>query len=407
MKKMIVILFLTIMLTGCISIKNNVQTELIPKENQTDILINKNFLFPEIAVWNDVGTYMIVPDYVIGAYNVKYYDSKSNIVTYLCSNISCTHSGSNCTSYISSGIGGSELILLNNNLYVFSKGNTVNTPPFICSVSLTGDSYEKIIELDTTQRIISPFIYGQNSIYFVVEEATKDSGGKVELNYYLSGINLGLKQFFKIASLPENSFLRGCIDNKFVVKTISDNTHYIYLVGQNGIIYDSFYSYPQGESYEFEANNKLFLLNYSDKALHQVQTDGTIKTISSLPFDGSPSSTFLRIVDDEILILDNTVFEPSIQDVVTSRYFIDLDNGEYKELSIKTTISDRESPINVISYTNEYVFAIYDYKKDTYSFTDKDGLIYNLDISSPAYCRINTNDYINNKFIYEPTSTIG
>lgn len=241
-------LFLTIamisvlILTGC---QKETENSSVPqgesnsvKSIENDTLINNNFLYPEIAVYNENGAYLPVYSGIDGSYVVSYIDFESKSYIEVCSSVVCMHNSTECTAYISPNVGGVDL------------------------------------------------------------EIAKD---------YL----------------------------KSTLKTINKNNE--------------------------------------------------IVEVSKLNFHGTPSSTFIRIIDKDYIVVDNTTFDPKINDAITKRYSISLKEENITEINLNYFFDGRTRPMFVFGTTSKYAFGVINYKAEKLSGTDQAGNIFYYDAATPIY----------------------
>lgn len=387
-------LFLTIamisvlILTGC---QKETENSSVPqgesnsvKSIENDTLINNNFLYPEIAVYNENGAYLPVYSGIDGSYVVSYIDFESKSYIEVCSSVVCMHNSTECTAYISPNVGGVDLEIAKDFLIVMSKGNTVDSPPTITGMSLNGGSAKQIKKFDASDRIKAPYINSEDSIYFILEKAVVDNG-KVKLKYYLTNVNLISGTSEMIAEVSENTFLRGIVDNKFLMKKIENNVHYIYTIDQVGNVNKDIYTYNQDEEYEFESDGKIYLLDYLKSTLKTINKNNEIVEVSKLNFHGTPSSTFIRIIDKDYIVVDNTTFDPKINDAITKRYSISLKEENITEINLNYFFDGRTRPMFVFGTTSKYAFGVINYKAEKLSGTDQAGNIFYYDAATPIY----------------------
>ena len=216
MKKFIVFLCLWIFLiAGCS--KNDTETEQPSSlEHGNDHLKNSYMINSEYFIYDDEDIYILRHN-EDSSYSIMYLDSDNMIYTYLCPQLSCTHSDETCPSYVQPFDGCSYLAKQGEKIVLLTRGNNITIPPGIRTMSLSGDNPKKLIQFEMSQNLLSPYVLGDDSIYFVLQSTEETDSGAVSTVNYLMKVNTGTGKEDVIAVMNPTNTLIGAISDKFVM----------------------------------------------------------------------------------------------------------------------------------------------------------------------------------------------
>lgn len=238
-KKVIPILLITLMLSGCVISSASFETpdenpSSQAEENQTiddiedlteslendakDFLFDNSEIFYHVA-YNDKlselaptpeGLYILRSIYA-GSVNLFYVDVKSCQEVFVCNQPNCTHSDDSCTSYISvpGGLNTPSIAYYDGYLYLIRAAADENQNACIFKMNSDGTQRQKLCEFDSNVTL-GMYIFGyKNSL--ILDTTYVDTNGKIKESLTLVDTQYGYQtELMSLSNIDTESFVRPC-----------------------------------------------------------------------------------------------------------------------------------------------------------------------------------------------------
>ncbi len=406
MKKFIVFLCLWIFLiAGCS--KNDTETEQPSSlEHGNDHLKNSYMINSEYFIYDDEDIYILRHN-EDSSYSIMYLDSDNMIYTYLCPQLSCTHSDETCPSYVQPFDGCSYLAKQGEKIVLLTRGNNITIPPGIRTMSLSGDNPKKLIQFEMSQNLLSPYVLGDDSIYFVLQSTEETDSGAVSTVNYLMKVNTGTGKEDVIAVMNPTNTLIGAISDKFVMSEADNQQRAIYFMEQNGEKGEPVFIYDASDGIVFICDNKLYFIDCASSSICLINDDGTLTEYMPLPFSASVSTSFIRHITDSAIIMDNSVYNSAANDMTVTKYYIDLENKEVKTNNFTINSDGKNMPFTIYALQDDRVIGIIDYEyTEKVEFMD-DGSSFTYTAQTPVFAKFDFDDFFSGNMEYTVFKNIG
>ena len=407
MKKLLSLLIcaICILSVGCIKSDDNSSSNInSPSDDNSfyeDTLTNPNMLVPEWEIYDEQGSYIFEGN-GDGSYNIKFLDPVSVTSSYLCSQLGCNHNSEECTSYVVPRNGCAFLAKLNDKIVVVTMGNNDTIPPSVRTMSLSGGDGKQVVEFGMEQRLmtgINPvLINGEKSIYCELETTQTEGNGEVGTKKELIGINTETGEVRKILTFQPGQILDGAINNKFIITEYTTGQIKIYLATQDGNLGDPIYTF-KGKGYFLENDEQMYIWSYSDQKLYKLSEDGQIEEHMDIPFGGNNS--YIRRICDDMIIVDDGVFNNDKNDWDKIKYCIDLRTKEIRKNTMEIDNDGKILAPFIYGINRNYVVTIvgYTYKEET-GF-DQDGNIFTYTVDTPVLGKFTFDDFFSDRMVYQ------
>ena len=412
MKKLLSLLIcaICILSVGCINKNNsNGSSENISENSTTiyeDTLKNPNALCPEWEIYDEQGSYIFEGN-GDGSYNIKFLDPVSVTSSYLCSQLGCNHNSEECTSYVVPRNGCAFVAKLNDKIIVVTMGNNDTIPPSVRRMSLSGGDGKQVVEFGMEQRLmtgINPvLINGEKSIYCELETTQTEGNGEVGTKKELIGINTETGEVRKILTFQPGQILDGAINNKFIITEYTTGQIKIYLATQDGNLGDPIYTF-KGKGYFLENDEQMYIWSYSDQKLYKLSEDGQIEQYMDIPFGGNNS--YIRRICDDMVIVDDGVFNNDKNDWDKIKYCIDLRTKEIRKNTMEIDNDGKILAPFIYGINRNYVVTIVDYTYKEETGFDQDGNIFTYTVDTPVLGKFTFDDFFSDRMVYQTFENI-
>lgn len=410
MKKLFSLLICVVCLlsVGCIKSDDNSSSNInSPSDDNSfyeDTLTNPNMLLPEWRTYDEQGSYIFESN-GDGSYNIKFLGPVSVTSSYLCSQLGCNHNSEECTSYVEPFNGCAFLAKLNGKIIVVTMGNNDTIPPSVRTMSLSGGDGKKIVEFDMSD-LLMPLqhiiITGENSIYCELESAS-DTNGAVEMESQLVKIDIDTGKVSKILTFQQGQRLEGVVNNKFLIVEYDTGTWKVYLATQDGNIGKPIFEF-KGKGEFFENKNQIYFLNYEEQKLCLLSEDGQVEEYMDIPFGGNNS--YIRRICDDMVIVDDGVFNNDKNDWDKIKYCIDLRTKEIRKNTMEIDNDGKILAPFIYGINRNYVVTIVDYTYKEETGFDQDGNIFTYTVDTPVLGKFTFDDFFSDRMVYQTFENI-
>ena len=410
MKKILALLIcaICILSIGCVKNSDDNSSDTTTSSDNNvfyeDTLTNPNMLVPEWRTYDEQGSYIFEGN-GDGSYNIKFLDPVSVTSSYLCSQLGCNHNSEECTSYVVPRNGCAFLAKLNGKIIVVTMGNNDTIPPSVRTMSLSGGDGKKIVEFDMSD-LLMPLqhiiITGENSIYCELESAS-DTNGAVEVESQLVKIDIDTGKVSKILTFRPQQRLKGVVNNKFLIVEYDTGTWNVYLATQDGNMGKPIFEF-KGKGEFFENKNQIYFLNYEEQKLCLLSEDGQVEEYMDIPFGGNNS--YIRRICDDMIVIDNSIFNNDISDWDTTKYCIDLNTKEIRKNTFKIDNEGKILSATIQGMTRDYVIATVGYTYKEMTGFDKDGNIDTYTVDTPVLGKFTFDDFFSDRMVYQTFENI-
>ncbi len=396
---------------GCVNKEgtSNSNNDVLHDDNSvtyTDILTNQNMIYRETSIYDDTGIYFLSQNYD-GSHSIKFLDPVSMTCSYLCSQLGCNHNSEECTSYVEPFNGCAFLAKVNESIVVINMGNNDTIPPSVRRMSLSGGDGKQVVEFGMEQRLmtgINPvLINGEKSIYCELETTQTEGNGEVGTKKELIGINTETGEVRKILTFQPGQILDGAINNKFIITEYTTGQIKIYLATQDGNLGDPIYTF-KGKGYFLENDEQMYIWSYSDQKLYKLSEDGQVTEYMDIPFGGNNS--YIRRIYDDMVIVDDGVFNNDKNDWDKIKYCIDLITKEIRKNTMEIDNDGKILAPFIYGINRDYVVTIVGYTYEEETGFDQDGNIFTYTVDTPVLGKFTFDDFFSDRMIYQTFENI-
>lgn len=410
MKKILALLIcaICILSIGCVKNSDDNSSDTTTSSDNNvfyeDTLTNPNMLVPEWRTYDEQGSYIFEGN-GDGSYNIKFLDPVSVTSSYLCSQLGCNHNSEECTSYVVPRNGCAFLAKLNGKIIVVTMGNNDTIPPSVRTMSLSGGDGKKIVEFDMSD-LLMPLqhiiITGENSIYCELESAS-DTNGAVEVESQLVKIDIDTGKVSKILTFRPQQRLKDVVNNKFLIVEYDTGTWNVYLATQDGNMGKPIFEF-KGKGEFFENKNQIYFLNYEEQKLCLLSEDGQVTEYMDIPFGGNNS--YIRRICDDMVIVDDGVFNNDKNDWDKIKYCIDLRTKEIRKNTMEIDNDGKILAPFIYGINRNYVVTIVDYTYKEETGFDQDGNIFTYTVDTPVLGKFTFDDFFSDRMVYQTFENI-
>lgn len=414
MKKLIAILTVFIVLTGCA----NKSSSLISSDNSNlKLVTGRDGIMGTTIAYNRDGRYRIDIN-SDGTSNIMYTDFASGVDTYLCGRPECTHDDESCTSYISSSLGGNMLFLAQDKIYIYhqglpqrEQGQNDSAKTYLETMDLNGENRSRILTIPSNESIWGAIAADENNLYFMYDKAFENEQEEIYISRHLVKYNISTGEMSNITEIPDGFYyLIGCAGDCLIIKNFEDasmnsKANLILVDIETGEKVTAF-SWKDDSVSGNIYNNKFVYIDKKDNfavKMFDFEKD-EVKTVSKDRLKLSKNAT-VRSVG----IFDNKfIFRvKSADDGIIGQYAVDLENGEMIEINTTYVDTFGDTVVMPILCETEDKFLIVCSEGEKEIFVkvnENEG--YNSSVSFFTYALIGKDDYWNSNLEYTTISQL-
>ena len=216
-------------------------------------------------------------------------------------------------------------------------------------------------------------------------------------------IDIDTGKVSKILTFQPGQILSGVINNKFLIAEYDMGTVKVYLAAQDGNMGKPIFEF-KGKGDVFENKNQIYFLNYEEQKLCLLSEDGQVEEYMDIPFDGKNS--YIRRICDDMIVIDNSIFNNDISDWDTTKYCIDLNTKEIRKNTFKIDNEGKILSATIQGMTRDYVIATVGYTYKEMTGFDQDGNIFTYTVDTPVLGKFTFDDFFSDRMVYQTFENI-
>ena len=123
-----------------------------------------------------------------------------------------------------------------------------------------------------------------------------------------------------------------------------------------------------------------------------------------IPFGGKNS--YIRRICDDMIVIDNSIFNNDISDWDTTKYCIDLNTKEIRKNTFKIDNEGKILSATIQGMTRDYVIATVGYTYKEMTGFDQDGNIFTYTVDTPVFGKFTFDDFFSDRMVYQTFENI-
>ena len=148
----------------------------------------------------------------------------------------------------------------------------------------------------------------------------------------------------------------------------------------------------------------MYIWSYSDQKLYKLSEDGQIEEYMDIPFGGNNS--YIRRICDDMVIVDDGVFNNDKNDWDKIKYCIDLRTKEIRKNTMEIDNDGKILAPFIYGINRNYVVTIVGYTYEEETGFDQDGNIFTYTVDTPVLGKFTFDDFFSDRMVYQTFENI-
>lgn len=338
-----------------------------------------------------------------GSMHVMYLDYATKLQTILCASPSCQHKDASCSAWIPANQGGVVPFIVNNSLFVVSRGSE-NISQNVCKpqlvrMDLDGRNKITLLQLNANEELLPPFATDGAHIVcgYCSYESTEDA---TILKRTIVAIDVNSGQMTELVDLSDSpANIVGAVKDNLLLLEVSEDTFSLFSLNLSTKETTKLDSWKYGEKVLFTTKEGYGFITADGHVQFSNMIGGEVPNLDNIiiPLDKNYGLDLLnfRVSYDNKAIFEVCYLGDTPADTQNKKFGIDLEHATMCELHLCTTFDGVTEPIDIVAILDKELLVVENLAYQSVTMLDENNLPIEVTSIANQYALIKKEDYWN------------